>query len=176
MKKILIPILGLLLFTTLNAQQRANTTIDAKPLFEDLILPDVDGIFRGVDFNMSKSQVLKIENRETTSIYADEEIKLIITSDMGADFNNFADIYYWFDENGLDYIELETYAISGELSVATFEMVKDYYTQKMGKHSINENGFMEFHGKHNGQHYTIEIDYVDIANEYGMYIYIHTAN
>jgi hypothetical protein len=87
--------------------------VKVEDLFNDLIEPlNTQGVFRGVWFDMSKTAVKDVEtDKTTTSVYRDEEqTELVITTDMGDNILDFADITYTFDDKGLYHIGVETYA------------------------------------------------------------------
>ncbi len=124
---------------------------------------------------MAKSDVLDIENsRNTTSVYKDEEdTELVITTDMGADIMNFADVTYSFDEQGLYHIGVESYAVSKSSADSVFDMVKSYYTNKLGTPTLAEDGFYEFYGKYSGYDYVIAIYNLEYEDSPGMEMYIY---
>lgn len=143
-------------------------------LYEDLMLPETTGVFRGIDFNMSKSEVKAIETaRKTITIYEDEsENKLIVTTDMGPDKLNFGDITYDFDGKGLYGISVETYAKTLEDATAVFDLAVKEYTSKYGAPIVAEDGFTEFEAELNGSKFSIAIKNItDFDESFGMYMY-----
>lgn len=148
---------------------------DPNILFNDLLEPDAGGIYRGVDFDWTKEQVLTIEQRRSTvDVYVDDEPKeLIITTDMGTHVMNFADVTYSFDENGLYSIEVETYVETEKASDDVYDLVKDYYTKKFGEGTVVYDGYLEFYGNNGEYDYVVAISKIeDLIGSYGMYIYI----
>lgn len=146
------------------------------PRYNDLMLPTSSGVFRGVSFDMSKSKVSDIETaRSTVDIYQDEtESELIVTTDMGKEILDFADITYKFDEQGLYSIKVETYAVSFEGATEDFNMIIDHYTEKFGEPTIAEDGYYEFSATDevSGNDYSIAIKNIDDVEEsFGMYMY-----
>ena len=143
--------------------------------FNQLMELSSGGIFRGASFDMAKSDVLDIENsRNTTSVYKDEEdTELVITTDMGADIMNFADVTYTFDEQGLYHIGVESYAVSKSSADRVFDMVKSYYSNKLGTPTLAEDGFYEFYGKYSGYDYVIAIYNLEYEDSPGMEMYIY---
>ncbi len=156
--------------------QGGRSTTD-NPRYNDLMLPNTSGVFRGISFDMSKEEVLEIESvRSTVDIYLDEtDDELIVTSDMGREILDFADITYRFDEQGLYGIKVETYAVSFEGATEDFDMIVDYYTKKFAKPVISDvDGYYEFsaNDKVSGNDYQIAIKNIDdVDDSYGMYMY-----
>lgn len=143
-------------------------------LYEDLMLPKTEGIFRGVNFNMSKDEVKKIETaRETVTVFEDESgDKFIVTSDMGPETLNFADITYNFDDQGLYGISVETYAKTIEEGTAVFDLIIAEYTAKYGAPTVAEDGFSEFSGESNGNKFDIAVKNIDdLEDSFGLYMY-----
>ena len=153
-------------------------TSTTNALYEDLMMPEAEGFFRGINFDMTKSEVKDIETaRKTVSIFEDEaENEFIITTDMGPETLNFADITYNFDTEGLYAISVESYAISLEAATEVFDMVVEDYTAKYGAPTIAEDGFTEFKGKENGKEFNIAIKNIDdLEDSFGMYLYFDIA-
>ena len=151
-----------------------NTSTTTNPLYEDLMLPKTEGVFRGINFDMSKSEVKDIEtSRSTVKIFEDEaEDEFIVTTDMGSETLNFADITYSFDGEGLYGISVESYAISLEAATEVFDMIVADYTTKYGAPTIAEDGFAEFSGEKAGKKFDIAIKNIDdLEDSFGMYMY-----
>jgi hypothetical protein len=146
--------------------ENVETTVD---LFNDLFQPNDGGLFRGADFDMSKDAVLALENsRSTSSIYKDEDPnELVITTDMGKEALNFADVTYYFDEQGLYSISVESYAISKEIADSVFEMVVEHLTKLYGEGELAEDGFLDFYG----EGINVAVQNIDLEESFGMYIY-----
>lgn len=143
-------------------------------LYEDLMLPETEGVFRGIEFDMSKEQVTKIEtSRETVDIFDDQsEGSLIITTDMGPETLNFADITYDFDEKGLYAISVETYAKTPEEATEVFDLVIKEYSSKYGAPTIAEDGFSEFKAENANSKFNIAVKNItDLEDSFGMYMY-----
>lgn len=156
-----------------NDGERSTTN---NPRYNDLMLPTTSGVFRGVSFDMSKSKVTNMEtSRSTVDIYQDEtEDELIVTTDMGKEILDFADITYKFDEQGLYSIKVESYAVTFEGATEDFNMIIEHYTEKFGEPSIAEDGYYEFSATDNvsGNDYSIAIKNIDDVEEsFGMYMY-----
>jgi hypothetical protein len=169
MKKLSVLFVAILSFTLSFGQ------VNVDDQFNQLMELSSGGIFRGASFDMAKSDVLDIENsRNTTSVYKDEEdTELVITTDMGADIMNFADVTYTFDEQGLYHIGVESYAVSKSSADRVFDMVKSYYTNKLGTPTLAEDGFYEFYGKYSGYDYVIAIYNLEYEDSPGMEMYIY---
>lgn len=169
MKKLSVLFVAILSFTLSFGQ------VNVDDQFNQLMELSSGGIFRGASFDMAKSDVLDIENsRITTSVYKDEEeSELVITTDMGADIMNFADVTYTFDEQGLYHIGVESYAVSKSSADRVFDMVKSYYTNKLGTPTLAEDGFYEFYGKYSGYDYVIAIYNLEYEDSPGMAMYIY---
>jgi hypothetical protein len=169
MKKLSVLFVAILSFTLSFGQ------VNVDDQFNQLMELSSGGIFRGASFDMAKSDVLDIENsRITTSVYKDEEdTELVITTDMGADIMNFADVTYTFDEQGLYHIGVESYAVSKSSADRVFDMVKSYYTNKLGTPTLAEDGFYEFYGKYSGYDYVIAIYNLEYEDSPGMEMYIY---
>ncbi|MCD8528791.1 MAG: hypothetical protein LRY27_02175 [Chitinophagales bacterium] len=89
-----------------------NTSTKGGVEFNDLMEISAEGVFRGASFDMPKDEVLKLEaaRTKTVDIFEDEsETELIITTDMGPEAADFADVTYSFDNKGLYKIDVETY-------------------------------------------------------------------
>lgn len=162
--------------TSENANSSDERSTTNNPRYNDLMLPSTAGVFRGVSFDMAKSKVSSIETaRSAVDIYQDEtEDELIITTDMGKEILDFADITYKFDEQGLYSIKVETYAVSLESSTEDFNMIIEHYTEKFGEPTIAEDGFYEFSATDevSGNDYSIAIKNIDdLEGTYGMYMY-----
>jgi len=150
-----------------------NTTT-TNALFQDLMLPETEGVFRGIEFDMSKDQVKEIEtSRETVEIFDDQsESSLIITTDMGPETLNFADITYDFDDKGLYAISVESYAVSLEAATEVFDMVIAEYTEKYGAPTIAEDGFSEFEATYGDTKFIVAVKNItDLEDSFGMYMY-----
>lgn len=163
------------LFVTILSFTLSFGQVNVDDQFNQLMELSSGGIFRGASFDMAKSDVLDIENsRITTSVYKDEEdSELVITTDMGADIMNFADVTYTFDELGLYHIGVESYAVSKSSADRVFDMVKSYYTNKLGTPTLAEDGFYEFYGKYSGYDYVIAIYNLEYEDSPGMAMYIY---
>ena len=163
------------LFVTILSFTLSFGQVNVDDQFNQLMELSSGGIFRGASFDMAKSDVLDIENsRITTSVYKDEEdSELVITTDMGADIMNFADVTYTFDEQGLYHIGVESYAVSKSSADRVFDMVKSYYTNKLGTPTLAEDGFYEFYGKYSGYDYVIAIYNLEYEDSPGMAMYIY---
>lgn len=151
-----------------------STNATKNPLYEDLILPDTKGAFRGVEFNMSQAEVVEIEKeRKTVKIYDDEsKDKFVITSQMGPETLNFADITYDFDDKGLYGISVETYAKSLEEATEVFDLIVAKYTKIYGAPNQAEDGFVEFAAESDGKKFDIAVKNItDLENSFGMYMY-----
>lgn len=176
MKKLFpfLAILILLVACKLGASEDApesETLTENTALFTDLFQIQDGGVFRGVEFDMSKAEVLKIESkRKSATILEDEtDTKLIITSDMGPEALNFADITYTFDEKGLYTIKVETYAIDKSTADLVYEEILDHLTSLYGKGVLAEDGFMDFKSEEKGV--AVAIQNIDLSESFGMYIY-----
>lgn len=144
-------------------------------MFLDLIRPETAGMFRGVEFDMSKDEVKKIEtSRGNVTIYKDETPEeLIVTTDMGRNKSNFADITYGLDSKGLYSVTVESYTDTKENALEVFNEVKKYLTDKNGAPYEAEDGFSEYTLQRNDKKYMIAIKNInDAENSFGMYIYI----
>ncbi len=169
----------------INTQPKTSTTeeIVKDPfliLYNDLMLPGSGKLFRGVDFDMSRSDIKKIELARTacTETDSEKENQLIITTDMGSETLDFADIKYTFDEKGMYYIEVETYAITSEKSSYVYNKIKDYYSSSLGEGTLAEDGYLEFSSSNKNYKYQVAIKEINLdATEteeatYGMYLLI----
>ena len=143
--------------------------------FKELMELEDGGLFRGVNFDMTKEEVLKIENsRYTTSVYSDiVDSELVITTDMGEDILNFADVSYSFDNKGLYHIKVETYATASYIADDVYQLVKDYFSLKLGPPTLAEDGFYEFYGKYSGYDYVIAIYNLEYEDSPGMEMYFY---
>lgn len=146
--------------------------------FDQLMELSSGGVFRGVSFDMSKSSVLNLEtSRSTTSVYKDEvDTELVITTDMGANILNFADVTYTFDEQGLYHIGVESYAVSKSSADRVFDQVKSHFTSKLGTPKLADDGFYEFYGKNGKYNYVVAIYNLDYEDSPGMEIYIYITD
>lgn len=152
---------------------RSTTT---NPLFNDLMMPTAGGMFRGVEFDMSREKVYKLEtSRSTITVFQDEtDEELVLTTDMGKEVLDFADITYRFDEQGLYGIQVETYVTSLEKSTEVFDMIVAQYTEEFGEPTIAEDGYTEFdaYSEKSGYDYKISIKNLeDYEDSFGMYMY-----
>lgn len=142
-------------------------------LYTDLMLPTEEGVFRGISFNMPKSEVYDLEmSRSTVTIYSDDsDESLIITTDMGSEVLNFADVTYNFDDQGLYGISVQSYAVSLEAATEVFDLVIKRYTELHGKPTVDESGFSVFNAKDavSGLDYSISVkNIVDLEDSYGI--------
>lgn len=139
-------------------------------LFTDLFQLQDGGIFRGVEWDMTKEQVLNVESkRATSSVLENEDDKVIITSDMGEEVLNFADITYAFDEKGLYNIGVETFAVDKETSNMVYEEVIKHLNEKYGQSEVASDGFTEF--KDSSKKLLIAVSKIELEDSFGMYIY-----
>ncbi len=150
----------------------------SNPLFNDLMIPATGGVFRGISFDMSKATLLDIEtSRSTVDIYQDEnQEEVIVTTDMGKEILDFADITYRFDEQGLYSIKVETYAVSLAGATEVFNMVIEKYTKAFGAPSIADDGFYEFSASDtkSSLKYSIAVKNIDdVEDSFGMYMYFN---
>lgn len=141
-------------------------------LFNDLFLPGSGGIFRGVNFENSREDIIELEtSRETISILDDDsEYTITYTSDMGKETLNFADIVYDVDEYGLYAITVETYAIDKETADAVLKLTLDYLTDLYGEPEVASDGFNEFTSEEAGVIFAVKD--IGLEESYGMQIYI----
>lgn len=140
-------------------------------LFTDLFQVEDGGIFRGVEWDMTKEQVLKIESKRSTStvLENEEDKKLVITSDMGKDVLNFADITYAFDEKGLYNIGVETFAVDAATADMVHEEVLKFLNEKYGQSEVASDGFIEYKDK--AKKLLIAVSKIELEDSFGMYIY-----
>ncbi|MCB9226149.1 MAG: hypothetical protein H6578_03095 [Chitinophagales bacterium] len=176
---------ALLLFscnTSSNSDNNGNSNVEVtervtskNQLFLDLIRPETSGMFRGIEFDMSKDEVKKIEtSRGNVTIYRDETPEeLIVTTDMGRNKSNFADITYSFDGQGLYSVTVESYTDTKENALEVFNEVKKYFTNKYGTPYEAEDGFSEYTIDGANKKYMIAVKNIDnVEDSFGMYIYI----
>lgn len=145
-------------------------------LYNDLMLPTTGGVFRGIHFDMTRSQVYDIEtSRSTIDVYKDEtDEELVVTTDMGKEILNFGDITYRFDEQGLYAIKVETYATTLEVATEVFDMIVEEYNSRYGEATIAEDGYSEWTAtdSETGYDYAIAVKNIDdIDDSFGMYMY-----
>jgi hypothetical protein len=173
----LFPLFALIfLFVACNSDVSKPSPISAEAtknsiLFTDLFQPQDGGIFRGVEFDMLKAEVLKIEKtRKSASILKDDsETKLVITTDMGSEVLNFADITYTFDEKGLYTLKVETYAVDKSTADLVYEEILTYLESLYGKGVLAEDGFVDFKSEEKGV--AVAVQNIDLETSFGMYIY-----
>lgn len=165
----------------LNNSKKSTQEIIKEPfliLYEDLILPGSGGLFRGVGFDMSMKEVKKIEIERAKCSETDTEKdnQLIITTDLGLETLDFADIKYTFDKDGLFYIEAESYSITKEKSDFIFNKVKNFYTSSLGEGKIADDGYLEFFGATKKHKYQVALKKIILTEEeegnesFGMYL------
>lgn len=144
----------------------------ASVLYYDLMELESGGVFRGINFDWSKRKVLAVEEaRSTTSVYKDEEPgELIITTDMGVEILNFADVSYFFDEQGLYYIDVETYCTTQKANKKIYKLIVAHYTKQFGKGELAEDGYLEFHASVNGLDYLVGVMIYDDEESPGIYM------
>lgn len=158
-----------------------DTVVSAEPFLEmynDLMIPGSGLLFRGVDFDMSRTEIRKIEmsRSECSETESEKENQLIITTDLGSETLDFADIKYTFDEKGVYYIEAETYAITKEKADYLFNEVKYFYSSSLGEGVLAEDGYLEFKGSNKRYKYQVAMKEIVLeATEteqasYGMYL------
>lgn len=146
------------------------------PLFNDLMLPQSSGVFRGVVFDMTRDEVYEIETkRSTISVYKDEtDEELVFTTDMGKEVLDFADITYKFDEKGLYWIKVETYITTAEKANQVYDEIKNHFTEQFGEPTQDEDGYDVFEAsdRNSGYDYKVYILNIDdVEDSYGMYMY-----
>jgi hypothetical protein len=176
MKKLFIFLFPLLFIAACNNQPSETTTdlVDEEAielpiiLFNDLFLPAQGGFIRGVDFGMDRAAILAIEEKiEKSVVFKDEDdVELVITTDMGRDVMNFGDITYLFEDGELYAIIIETYLISPETSEGVFQHVIDYLNTKYGEGMVAEDGFVDYVT----DNLLIAVRNFDIEDSYGMYM------
>lgn len=163
------------------ANSENNTTVSSEPFLEmynDLVIPGSGLLFRGVDFDMSRTDIRKIEmdRPECSETPSEKENQLIITTDLGPETLDFADVKYTFDEKGMYYIEVETYVITKAKADYLYNKVKYFYTNSLGEGVLAEDGYLEFLGSSKKYKYQVamkEIVLEATATEeasYGMYL------
>lgn len=152
-------------------------TVSVEPLFEDLMQPNAGGIFRGVSFDWTKAKVKELElTRSTSSIYKEDlDTELVVTTDMGADIMNFADITYTFDENGLYHIKVESYATSKQAADDVYNKIVAFFTKKLGAGILAEDGYLEFKGKSGSYNYIVAMENIEYEDSPGMYLFIYVS-
>ena len=178
MKKLSLSLLLAFFILSAFAQREGvdrNGNVKVEDLYKELMEISSGGVFRGVSFDWTKEQVLKLEtSRTTTSVYRDEKPEeLVITTDMGPDILNFGDITYTFDDKGLYHIKVETFATTNEGNKKVYQKIKDYYTSKFGKGVLAEDGYLEFSAKVKSQAYVIALDSLDSETSPGIYMFIY---
>ncbi|MEZ4979382.1 MAG: hypothetical protein R2772_08790 [Chitinophagales bacterium] len=178
MKNIFLSLMLLFVFTSAYAQRAGldrGGAVSVEPLFQDLMQPDAGGVFRGVYFDWSKSKVKDFElTRSTSSLYKEDvETELVITTDMGADIMNFADITYTFDEKGLYHIKVESYATSKQAADDVYNKVVAFFTKKLGAGVLADDGYLEFKGKSGSYNYVVALENIEYEDSPGMYMYIY---
>ena len=175
MKKIILSLfLSIFLLNVFaqNEKEAKKSKEKISDLYHDLMELESGGVFRGVSFDWSKRKVLKVEEaRTTTSIYKDEEPdELIITTDMGKEILNFADISYFFDEQGLYYIDVETYCTTQKANKKIYNKIVKYYTKRFGKGVLADDGYIEFNGSLKGIDYLVGVMIYDEDEFPGIYM------
>lgn len=148
-----------------------NGDVKVDDMYTDLMELSSGGVFRGVRFDWTKAQVLKLEtDRTTTSVYRDEKPEeLVITTDMGSDLLNFADITYTFDDKGLYHIKVQSYATSNQANKKLYNNIVAYYSSKFGKPVEAEDGYLEF----KASNYIIAMEATDSESSPGIYIFFY---
>ena len=144
------------------------------PKYTDLMEIESGGVFRGASFDMTKEAVYGYETeRSTTSVYQDDPNEFVITTDMGSDILNFADVTYKFDEEGLYHIKVETYATDAGAAEQLYQKIKSFYTGKYGAGVIAEDGYLEFKGSNRSHDYIVAIENLGYEDSPGMYLYFY---
>lgn len=170
-----------LLFLTLSCKNatdklagltKSNDPIDI--MFNDLMQPEAGGMFRGLDFDMDIVTVEKVElaRKTSTKNNSEKEGELFITTDLGKEVLDFADLKYNFDDKGLYVLSAEGYITTEEKSKAFYKKLSDYYTTKHGAGKLAADGYMDFEGKTDKMSYQVslkEINYPPTETEKGSY-------
>ena len=177
MKKIFFLAFVLLVSVKIQAQRSGldrNGNFNIQPLIDDLFMNDKASLYRGVEFDMTKAEVKKLElARNTTSLY-NEDSTLVITTDLGEEILDFADISYSFDDEGLYHIGVEGYITTKEKANELYDKIESYLTNKYGEGEIADDGFYEIQVE--GKKYDFIIAMLNITgveDSYGFYLYFY---
>lgn len=129
-----------------------NTTETSEPksnfeiMFDDFMLLDEAKMFRGIDFNMTISEVRKIErSRATTQENSSEKMdELFFEVDLSKEILDFANLKYSFAAKGLYFISAEAYFTNEKKSQSFYNRLETYFKTKYGAGEIADDGYLEF--------------------------------
>lgn len=181
MRKILYLTIFILSLSSFKLNNNFNNKYEPfEKLFLDFIMPSSDNVFRGIAFDMSREEVKAIElARNTTALRKSEKVdELIIECNMGSEVLDFVDITYYIDNEGVYALDAETYVITPQKSTYVFNKVKEFYSAKLGKYTLADDGYYDFKGFANDYKYKLSIKQVDFPptgeeeGSYGMYLLI----
>lgn len=143
-------------------------------MYDDFMLLETGKMFRGVDFNMTMSEVRKIERarptaRENSSEKMDE---LFFEVDLSKEILDFADVKYSFAADGLYFISAEAYFTNEKKSEAFYKQLKAHYTSKYGEGELADDGYLEFNYTEDKKNVLLaikDINYPPTATDPGSY-------
>lgn len=177
MKNLLLLAIVLLMFSCANetakeTNTKESTLIEAvsetnatfKKTFDDFMIIEEGKLFRGLNFNLTMSEVRKIERvraaaQEKSSEKMDE---LFFEVDLTKEILDFANVKYSFAADGLYFISAEGFFINEKMSLSFFQQLKSFFEMQYGKGDLAEDGYLEFETKVDKKEILIAIKEVNV--------------
>jgi hypothetical protein len=156
-------------------EEVTNTNTDNE-LYNDFMLPTVEGFFRGVHFGMKRSDVFEMESARNSVAYYSEEFyddyEEVFVETTGTP-TDFAEITYRFNHQGLYEIKAETFASSLKNATDVFDMIVEHYgADNYGVLQVDNKGYTYFYDYDKGwteETYVISVkNFTDVEDEYGV--------
>lgn len=147
---------------------------DYSRMFVELVMPEEGGIFRGAKFDDWYEDVYDMEDGYSTSeVYEENDDELIITTDMGEEILDFADVTYYFDESGLYEIYADIYSNSEVREERVYNDLVKHYEDAFGvEGELAEDGFIEFVNTDPESEYEYMVAFQRLDYDSGLEMYI----
>lgn len=150
----------------------ASAQVSSQTFFNELLLPNEGGVFRGYDFETLEDEIMEDEERRSNCTYNYEEIDSLLNMWLGYDLeldnDNYAYIDYYIDLFGIIEIYTDIYPDSDKKAAEIFNLLNKHYTDKFGMGEVQSDGWTWFPGIYNGDEYDVWI--ILEEDDYGKYV------
>lgn len=157
----------------------------SEQVFENFLRSDEGKMFRAIDFNMTISEVRKIEREQsnTSEMHSEKMNEVKFQLDLSDQFLDFAELVYFFDAGGLSFISANGYFKSKKNADAFYKHLEKYFTTKYGNGEWADDGFLEITTEYNKNPLLIAIKPIDFTassaeneNSYGFFLFFSLLN
>lgn len=146
--------------------------VSARYMVEQLLLPSQGKVFRGFDFLSMEEDIQPTEEAryKVSEAYVDYDsvYNMYIGYDIDFDDNNYIELDYFLDLEGMAEVYANIYPDSDQKAADIFNELNSYYSGKCGRGGIQSDGWTKFDCSYEGDEYAIWI-YLD-EDEYGKFV------